>query len=89
MKKGCGPQKGYGEKRWQPRNGCDGRLMAKILIMTIQVNVYKYARIVVVKFFAINLPSQPFLGRHLGFHILFQSSFLGAALFFHSSAVLV
>ena len=25
--------------RWQPRNGCDGRLMAKILITTIQVNL--------------------------------------------------
>ena len=24
--------------RWRPRNGCDGRLMVKILITTIQVN---------------------------------------------------
>ena len=44
VKKVYGPQKGYGEKRyeiqgaWQPRNGCDGRLMVKVLIMTIQVN---------------------------------------------------
>jgi len=25
--------------RWQPRNGCDGRLIAKIFIMIIQVNL--------------------------------------------------
>jgi len=67
--------------RWRPRNGCGGRLMAKILIMTIQVNLvpnhsetwrrqHKFAWIVI-KIFAINLPSQPFLGRHLGFHIFF------------------
>ena len=45
VKKECGPQKGYGEKiceiqpRWRPRNGCDGSLMVKILITTIQVNL--------------------------------------------------
>ena len=40
VKKKYDPQKGYGEKRCeiQPRNGCDGRLMVKILITTIQVN---------------------------------------------------
>ena len=27
------------------------------------------------KFFFINLPSQPFLGRHLGFHIFFHHGF--------------
>ena len=41
--KECGPQKSQGEKRcdprWRLRNGCDGRLMAKILITTIQVNL--------------------------------------------------
>ena len=26
-------------KRWRPRNGCDGRLMVKILITTIQLNL--------------------------------------------------
>ena len=42
-KKVCGPTKAIVKKmwnpRWQPRNGCDGRLIAKILIMTIQVNL--------------------------------------------------
>jgi len=41
-KKRLRPQKRHSEKRceilsWQPRNGCDGRLIAKILITTIQV----------------------------------------------------
>ena len=65
--------------RWLPRNGCDGRLMVKILITTIQVNFVpidqaapKFTWIVVIKIFTINLPSQPFLGRHLGFHIFFS-----------------
>ena len=50
--------------KWLPRNGCDGRLIAKILIMTIQVNLvlnpsemwrrqHKFAWIVVIKIFAI------------------------------------
>ena len=39
-----GPPKGQGEKRCEiqdggQENGCDGRLMAKILIMTVQVNL--------------------------------------------------
>ena len=34
----------------------------------------KFTLIVVIKFFTINLPSQPFLGRHLGFHIFFHHS---------------
>ena len=55
-----------------------GRLMVKILITTIQVNFVprpsgtKFTSIVVIKIFTINLPSQPFLGRHLGFHIFFH-----------------
>ena len=66
--------------RWRPRNGCDGRLMVKILITTIQVNFVprpsgtKFTWIVVIKIFTINLPSQPFLGRHLEFHIFFHHS---------------
>ena len=31
-------------QRWQPRNGCDGRLMAKILITTIQANLVQNPR---------------------------------------------
>ena len=41
VKKECGPEKGYGEKRCEIQGGgqeCDGRLMVKILITTIQVN---------------------------------------------------
>ena len=62
VKKECGPQKGYGEKRrWWSRNGCGGRLMVKILIMTIQVNLVplglgiKFTLIAVIKNFTINL----------------------------------
>ena len=29
-----------------------------------------------IKIFTINLPSQPFLGRHLGFHIFFHHSLI-------------
>ena len=36
---------------------------------------------------AINLLSQPFLGRHLGFHIFFHHSVLGAVPFFYSLVV--
>ena len=64
--------------RWRPRNGCDGRLVVKILITTIQVNfceaAQKFTWIVIIKIFTTNLPSQPFLGRHLGFHIFFHHS---------------
>ena len=65
--------------KWQPRNGCDGRLKAKILITSIQVNLCcllhvslrfgtKFTWIVVIKIFTFSLPLQPFLGRHFGFH---------------------
>jgi len=74
--------------RWRPRNGWDGRLIAKILIMTIHVNLvlnpsetwrkqHKFTWIVVIKTFAINLPSQPFLGCHVGFHIFFHDGLFG------------
>ena len=78
--------------RWRPRNGCDGRLMVKILITTNQENFVprpsgiKFAWFVVIKVFTINLPSQPFLGRHLGFHVLFHHShFEGRTLFLQLS----
>ena len=69
--------------RWRPRNGCDGRLMVKILIPTIQVSFVpkptgtKFTWIVIIKIFTINLLSQPFLGRHLWFHIFFHHSLFG------------
>jgi len=90
---------GHSEKRWQPRNGCDGRLIAKFLITTIQVNLcclhhislgfgIKFTWTVVIKNFAISLPSQPFLGIHLGFHIFFHYGLLGPHTIFYSWAVL-
>jgi len=61
--------------------------MAKILIMTFQVNLcfpknklhISLTLIVIVKIFTISLPLQPFLDHHLGFHILFTT---GATHFF-------
>ena len=68
--------------------------MVKILITTIQVNLVPLGQLAqnspelsLLKFFIINLPSQPFLGRHLGFHIFLTIAFLRAALFFYSLAV--
>jgi len=96
IKKGVAPKRPLWKKmwnlRWQPRNGCDDRLMAKLLITAIQVNLvlnpsetwrrqHKFTWIVVIKNFAISLPSQSFLGRHLVFHIFFHNGLFGAALF--------
>ena len=70
--------------RWQPRSGCDGRIMAKL--QKIQANLFasKFAWI------AIILPSQPLLGCHLGSHNLFMLSFFTwAPPFFYSLAVFV
>ena len=74
--------------KWRPRNDCDGRLNAKILIMIIQVNLvlnhsemwrrqHRFTWIVVIKIFVFSLPSQPLLGCHFGFHIFFHNSILG------------
>ena len=67
-----------------------GRLMAKILTMTIQLNLvpkpwrshHKFTLIVIIKTFAINLPSQSFLGCHLGFHIFFHTGFFRSCTLF-------
>jgi len=70
--------------------------MAKVLITTIQANLccllqvslefdtnFNSPESSLLKFLLyINLPSQPFLGCHLGFHIFFTMAFLGAAQFF-------
>ena len=48
---------------------------------------HKFVWIVAIKIFAINLPSQPFVGHHLGFHIFFTVAFLGVAHFFYNLAV--
>ena len=42
----------------------------------------KFTLIVVIKIFAIDLPPQSFLGRHLGFHILFHLGLFGGRTFF-------
>ena len=63
--------------------------MVKILITTIQVNfgcrlvlAQNSPELSLLNFFTINLPSEPFLGRHLGFHIFFHHSlFEGRTLF--------
>ena len=79
--------KKFWNQRWWLRSGCDGRIMAKFLI-TIQVNLvpipskawrseHKFAWIVVIKNFAIILPSQPLLGHHLWFHNFFYDVFFG------------
>jgi len=85
--------------RWRLRNGCHGRLMAKFLITTIQVNLvpipsetwrrqHKFTWIVIIKIFTISLPSQPFLGCHLVFHIFFSQWPFWGCTFFYSWAVL-
>jgi len=84
-------------KKDQPRNGCDGRLMAKILITTIQVNLVpnpsgegttNLPELLLIQFFAINLPSQPDFGCHFLFHVFFTMALLGAAELLYSWAVL-
>ena len=89
-KKRCGPckkttaWKKLWNQRWRPRSGCDGRIMAKFLMTTIQANLCcllqaslgigtKFTWSVVIKNFAIILPSQPLLGCHLWFHNFFHA----------------
>ena len=63
-KKKCGTIKiAY---RWWPRNGCDDRSATK---NSIKVNLCRnqYKSHLLLNFFVIDLPSQPFLGRHLYF----------------------
>ena len=63
----------------------DGRLMAKILITTIQVDLVpnpiegntNLPEFSLLNFFAISLPSQSFLGCHFDFSHLFPPGFLG------------
>jgi len=86
----CGPKKFIVKKDVKSKVvACDGRLIAKFLIATIQVNLvpnpcetwrrrHKFTWIVLIKNFTISLSSQPFLGRHLGFHILFHKDLFGA-----------
>jgi len=92
----CGPQEDHYEKDVKSKVAAnkkwpDGRLMAKILIVTIQVNLVPNPsemwrrQHVVIKFFAISLPSSHFLAATLDF---ISVAFLGAAHLFYSWAVL-
>jgi len=78
--------------KWRPRNSCDGRLKAKILIFNKNSSEFvevkcgegdtKFTWIVVIKIFAFSLPSQPFIGCHFGFHIFFHNSIPGCRTLF-------
>jgi len=87
--------------RWQSRNGCDGRLMTKILITTIQVNLVpnpsetrqKFTWIVVIKNFVIikilslAYHHSHFLAATLDFTSFFHNALFGAAHFFFTAGL--
>ena len=84
LKKACGPQEGHCEqnveskvaaKKWQVNsknfdNDNSGEFGGKTWRRQ-----HKFTRIFIIKI--ISLPSQPFLGRHLVFHIFFHNGLLG------------
>ena len=74
------------------KNGCDGRLMVKILIMTIQVNFVKRHKnspeLSLLKFLPLTYHHSHFLAATLDFTSFFTIAFLRAAHFFYSLAVL-
>ena len=78
--------------RWRPRNGCDGRLMVKILITTIQVNFcaasQNLPKLSLLKFLPLTYHHSHFLAATLDFTSFFTIAFLRAAHFFYSLAVL-
>ena len=77
--------------RWRPRNGCDGRLIAKILITTIhwcripvkpgKGNTY-FPKLLLLKFLLLTYHHSHFLAATLDFASFFIMAFLGAAHFF-------
>ena len=93
-KKECGPKMPGWKKMWnhwwRPRNGCDNSLMAKFLIMTIQVNLVlspsetgrRTHKFTLLKFLPLNYYYSHFLDRHLWFHIFFNPGILGPNPFF-------
>jgi len=87
-KKSVHPQKGHSEKRCEIQG--DGRLMAKFLITTIQVNLCCLIHVSPPNSPELSLlkilPSA--LGCHIGFHIFFHNGLFWAAHFFYSWAVL-
>ena len=75
--------------------GCDGRLMVKILITTIQVNFVPIDQaapnspeLSLLKFLPLTYHHSHFLAATLEFTSFFTIAFLRAALFFYSLAVL-
>ena len=85
-KKGCGPQKGYGEKKSEIQgDGQEMAVMVKILVMTIQVNleplvlVQNSPELLLLTF--LPLTYHP-LAATLDFTSFFPMVFLRAALFF-------
>jgi len=76
--------------KWQPRNGCDGRLNTKILPTTIQLNLccllcYDSApnsyKLLLLKFLHLAYRHSHFLATTLNFTSFFTRIFLGAAYF--------
>jgi len=78
--------------KWLPRNGCDGRLKAKILITTIQVNSCcllhvsiqfgtKFTWIVVIKNLPLAYHHSHYLATTLDFTSFFTTAFLGPLTF--------
>ena len=77
------------KSRWQPRNGCDGRLMVRILMMAIQVKRHKNSpELPLLKFLPLTYHHSHFLATTLDFTSFFIIAFLRAAHFFYSLAVL-
>jgi len=76
--------------RWQPRNGCDGRFIAKILITTIQANLCCLLHVSQgfgTKFTLLTYHHSHLLAASLNFTPFFTMAFLGAAHFYYSFAV--
>ena len=68
-----------------PRNGCDGRLMVKILITTIHVNLCfapNSPELSLLKFLPLTYHHSHFLAATLDFTSFFTTAFLGAVPFF-------
>ena len=78
--------------RWRPRNGCDGRLMVKILITTIQVNLVPLGKLAqnspelsLLKFLPLTYHHNHFLAATLDFTSFFTIAFSRAALLFFTA----
>ena len=82
--------------KWQPRNGCDGRLKAKISITTIQVNLgcllhvslWFGTELSLLKFLPLAYLHSHFLAPTLDFTSFFHNSIFGGCTLFYSWAVL-